>query len=311
MEEYSKPSIIVVAGPTATGKTNLALQLAEMYNGEIISADSMQIYKGLDIATAKASKVEQAAIPHHLLDIIDPSSKYSVANFVDDANDAILDITKRGGTPIVCGGTGLYISSLVNGITFTGEKTDISLRESLQNDLLEKGAEAMLELVRENDPEYAQKLHLNDHKRIIRAIEIYQTTGKNMSEQLVISKPVEKPYHSTIIGLNFSSRKTLYDKINFRVDEMVTNNVQAEARLVYDNRNSWQTAAQAIGYKEFFPFFEGHSSFEAATDDVKQSSRRYAKRQISWFNRVEDIIWNDPETTNFEKICKHIRLDKG
>ena len=311
MEEYNKPSVIVVAGPTATGKTNLSLQLAERYNGEIISADSMQIYKGLDIATAKASKAEQLAVPHHLIDFVEPSNKYSVAEFVKDANNAVLDINKRGRTPIICGGTGLYISSLVNGISFTDEKTNTELRERLQNALLEKGAEAMLEIVRVNDPEYAQKLHLNDHKRIIRAIEIFETTGMNMSEHLALSVPAEKPYNATIIGLNFSSRKTLYDKINLRVEEMVNNNVELEAKMVYNNKDSWQTAAQAIGYKEYFPYFEGLVTFKEATENMKQSSRRYAKRQISWFGRVEDLDWVDPETTSFEKICNQIRIDKG
>lgn len=301
MADCNKPKLLAVAGPTASGKTALAIALAKQYGGEIISADSMQIYCGLDIGTAKATAQERAAVPHHLIDIAPPEQTYSVADFIPLAQQKIAEITARGHLPILCGGTGLYLSTLVNGITFTEEKEDNTVRDQLAKELTAYGAAYMLAKLAQVDPDYAAKLHENDHKRILRGLELYQKTGKTMSQQLRDSRPIEKPYNTLVFGLNYASRELLYQRINLRVDKMVEEGVLKEAELVYRHRENWKTAAQAIGYKEFFPYLAGDQSLAECTEKLKQATRNYAKRQLSWFRGMPELCWLDAENPRPEQ----------
>ncbi len=286
-----KKKIVVICGPTASGKTGLSLLLAQKFNGEIISADSMQVYKKLDIGTAKATAEEQNVAPHHLVDILKPDQPYNVQQFVEMASKAIDDIISRGKLPVIAGGTGLYIESLINGIRFSDQPDNTQIKQELQQQLAEYGAEYMYGILRQIDPDYAQTVHPNNHVRVLRAIEIYRLTGHNMTWQLQNSKPAEKPYDVLLLGLNFEDRQKLYNNINYRVDIMMEEGILPEARYVYDNRNTFKTCVSAIGYKEFFPYFEGESSLESCIDKLKQASRNYAKRQLTWFNRMRDINW--------------------
>ena len=286
-----KNKIIVICGPTASGKTGLSLLLAQQLNGEVISADSMQIYRNLDIGTAKATKEEQSIAPHHLVDILDPDEPYNVQQFVEMAGQIIEDICSRGKTPIIAGGTGLYIESLLNGIKFSDQPDNSRIKANLQQELTENGIEYMYNILKEIDPEYAATVHPNNTVRVLRAIEIYRLTGNTMSWQLANSKPSEKPYDYLIIGLNYTDRQKLYDNINKRVDIMVDDGVLSEAEYVYKNKETFKTCVSAIGYKEFFPYFEGDSSLSECIDKLKQASRNYAKRQLTWFKRMKDVSW--------------------
>ncbi|MCD7846865.1 MAG: tRNA (adenosine(37)-N6)-dimethylallyltransferase MiaA [Oscillospiraceae bacterium] len=284
-----KQKLIVVCGPTASGKTELAVSLAEIFDGEIVSADSMQIYRDISIATAKPTTEEMRGIKHHMIDILDLSEEFSVADYVRLASDCIKDIASRGKTPIVCGGTGLYISSLVNGISFDETCSSTELREELSELAEEKGGEYLLEILREFDPESAARLHPNNLMRIIRAIEVYEISGVTMTEANKLSQK-ESPYDPIMIGLNFSDREFLYDRVNKRVDRMLEMGLLEEAKMVLSRENV-ATAGQAIGYKEFKPYFDGEKSLDECVESIKQDSRRYAKRQLTWFRRDERINW--------------------
>lgn len=289
MEERKK--IIVICGPTASGKTGLSLVLAKKFGGEIISADSMQVYKNLDIGTAKATDEEQQAAPHHLVDFLDPSEPYNVEIFTRLAKDKIEEISKRGNVPFIVGGTGLYIESLVNGITFTEQKSDKSVRNKLEQQLAENGNEWLHQQLTEIDPEYAVTVHPNNAVRVMRALEIYYTTGVTMTQQIAASKPKEKPYDVLFLATGFLDRAKLYENIDKRVDIMVNLGVLDEAKYVYENKDIFVNSAAAIGYKEFFPYFENVQSLDECIDNLKKGSRHYAKRQLTWFNRMEDINW--------------------
>lgn len=289
MEERKK--IIVICGPTASGKTGLSLVLAKKFGGEIISADSMQVYKNLDIGTAKATDEEQQTAPHHLVDFLDPSEPYNVEIFTRLAKDKIEEISKRGNVPFIVGGTGLYIESLVNGITFTEQKSDKSVRNKLEQQLAEKGNEWLHQQLTEIDPEYAVTVHPNNAVRVMRALEIYYTTGVTMTQQIAASKPKEKPYDVLFLATGFLDRAKLYENIDKRVDIMVQLGVLNEAEYVYKNRDTFVNSAAAIGYKEFFPYFENTQTLDECIDNLKKGSRHYAKRQLTWFNRMEDINW--------------------
>ncbi|MBQ3008609.1 MAG: tRNA (adenosine(37)-N6)-dimethylallyltransferase MiaA [Oscillospiraceae bacterium] len=283
--------MVVICGPTASGKTGLSLILAQKYNGEIISADSMQVYRKLDIGTAKATAEEQSIAPHHLVDVLDPEEPYNVQIFTELARNAIDDIVSRGKLPIIAGGTGLYIESLINGIKFSEQEDNSRIKKELQDMLREKGKEYMYNMLVEIDPEYAQTVHPNNTVRVLRAIEIYRLTGNNMTYQLQNSKPAEKPYDCLLLGLKFEDRAKLYDNINYRVDIMIQDGIIPEAEYVYKNRNSFKTCVSAIGYKEFFPYFDGKMTLKECIEKLKQASRNYAKRQLTWFNRMKDINW--------------------
>ena len=288
-----KHPVVAVVGPTATGKTALGVALAQHFSGEVISCDSMQIYKGLDVGTAKVTPEETCGIPHHGVDILTPDKPFSVADFTAMAGRLEREISARGALPILVGGTGLYVQSFLNGVRFTDEKAPAGLREQLAAELAEKGGTAMYEELRQVDPEAAAAIHPNNQVRVLRALEHYRATGKKLSEQKAESLPPEKPYRSLILGLDFPDRAALYRRIDLRVDKMLEAGILPEAELVWQNRETYRTAAQAIGYKEFFPYFEGAASLEACTDKLKQTSRNYAKRQLTWFRHMEGVVWLD------------------
>ena len=289
-EQEPKKKLIAIVGPTASGKTALAIELAKKYDGEVVSADSMQIYKGMEIASAKPTEEEMQGIPHHLMSFLEPSETFSVSDFVRLATEAIEDILNRGKLPIVCGGAGLYIRSLLDNVAFTAEEPDEALRSELNARLESEGGEALLKELSSFDPETAAKLSPNDGKRIVRAIEIYRTTGITMSEQISLSKLTPSPYDVTVIGLTFADRQNLYDRINRRVDEMLVRGLLPEADKFYSSEKS-VTSSAAIGYKELKPYLDGKITLDAATEKLKMESRRYAKRQITWFKRDEYIHW--------------------
>lgn len=288
-----KHPVLAVVGPTASGKTALGVALAEQFGGEIISADSMQIYKGLDVGTAKVTPEETRGIPHHGVDILQPDELFSVADFTALAGALEREISSREHLPILVGGTGLYVQSFLYGVRFAAEKTPDGLREQLAAELNEKGPEAMYAELQAVDPEAAAAIHPNNHIRVLRALEHYRATGKKLSEQKADSLPPEKPYRSLILGLDFPERAQLYRRIDLRVDKMLDAGLLDEAKLVYDHRQTYRTAAQAIGYKEFFPYFEGTAPLDACTEKLKQASRNYAKRQLTWFRHMDGVVWLD------------------
>lgn len=284
-----KIPLIVVAGPTASGKTALGVELAKRLGGEVVSADSMQIYQGMDIASAMPSEDEMQGVPHHMLKFLPQSERYSVAAYCQAANEAIADIVSRGKQPVLVGGTGLYINSLVDNIEFTQEETDLALREKLHQRLEEEGIGALLAELGEVDPESASRLHENDTKRILRALEFYYQTGVTITEQARLSKVKGSPYEPFIIGLNARNREFLYERINKRVGIMAENGLVEEAKSCLADTKA--TAAQAIGHKELLPYFNGEISLDEALDNLRQQTRRYAKRQLTWFRKDERVNW--------------------
>ena len=286
----SKPKIICVAGPTASGKTSYAIQLAKKLDGEVVSCDSMQIYKYMNIGTAKPTKEEMEGIPHHMMDFVDPRENYSVAEYVKDANECIADIIRRGKMPIVCGGTGLYMDSLVCGIEFQEEKFDEEYRAELTAFAEKEGVVALHKILEEADVEVAEKIHPNNVKRVIRALEIIKSTGltKTEADRRAVKEPA---YDAEIFGLDMD-REILYGRINRRVDIMMEQGLLAEAEnLLKMGIPKDSTAMQAIGYKELVAFFDGKCSLEEAIEIIKRESRRYAKRQLTWFRRNSGIKW--------------------
>lgn len=274
--------VIVIEGPTASGKTSLAVELAKRFEGEIVGADSMQIYKKMQIATAKPTTDETHGVSYHMIDFLEPDDEFSVADYVQMAHEAISGIHSRGNLPIICGGTGLYIDSLLNNICFAEADTDPAIRDNLTKLAAEKGGEYMLKMLGEFDPETASQLHANNLKRIVRAIEVYKTTGITMSEQNRLSKECESPYDSLKFFLNFKNREKLYERIDNRVDKMISQGLIDEARSVL-SEGDLKTSGQAIGYKELKPYFNGEKELSECIDSLKRSTRRYAKRQITWF----------------------------
>ena len=290
MEEKKEKTLIAVVGPTASGKTELAVQLAKKYDGEVVSADSMQIYIGMDIASAKPTKEEMDGVPHHLIDFLDPYETFSVSDYVKLAARAIDKIIAKGKQPIICGGTGLYIRSLINNISFSDEEKNEELRRELEEKYDEQGGEAMLRELSGFDPESAARLHPSDKKRIVRAVEIYRSTGICMTEHIRRSKLVPSPYRVTAIGLTFADRQKLYERINLRVDRMLEMGLLEEAKKFYADEKG-HTASAAIGYKELRPYLEGRISLEAAVEKLKMETRRFAKRQMTWFRSDNYIHW--------------------
>ena len=285
----NKIPVIAVVGPTASGKSDLAIEICLRFGGEAVSADSMQIYKGMNIATAKPTEAEKKGIPHHVMDFLPDTESFSVAAYQRMAGKAIADIHSRGRLPVVVGGTGLYIDTLLNNIQLTEDSCDTELREKLKARAENEGMEAMLAELRGIDPEYAEKMHINNGKRILRALELWYSSGITMTEQLENSHR-ESPYSVCFIGLDAVDRQYLYDRINRRVDLMLKNGLEAEAREYLSKENT-TTSSQAIGYKELKPYFDGEIPLEQAVENLKQSTRRYAKRQLTWFRRNECINW--------------------
>ena len=285
-----RPKLLVLCGPTASGKTALGVALAQATGGEVVSADSMQIYRRMDIGTAKPTKEEMGGVPHHMLDVADPAEDYSVARYVHDADACVRDILARGRLPIVVGGTGLYIDNLIAGrdfAPFTG-----AWREKLQARAREEGLPALHEELRRIDPDRAEKLHPNDEKRILRALEVWYETGETITAHDQRTRSLPPRYDALRVCLNFSRREDLWARIDRRVDQMMADGLEEEVRaLLASGVPPAATAMQAIGYKEFAAALRGEETMDQAVDQVKLRSRQYAKRQLTWFRRTPDIRW--------------------
>ena len=286
-----KERIIAIVGPTASGKTRLSVALAEALDGEIISFDSMQIYRGMDIGTAKPTVEERRGIPHHMIDIADPREDYSVSRFVEEADRILQDILSRGKAVILVGGTGLYIDSLMKGLEFA-PLPHSGVREELTRIAQEQGIEVLMDRLRAVDPESAQRIHPSNQKRVIRALEIYLESGKTMTQHNLETQERPPKYEPLWIGLDYVNREALYDRINRRVDLMVEQGLLDELKsLLSQGIPPEATSMQAIGYKELLGYIRGECTLEEATDLLKQSSRRYAKRQRTWFRRNPEVNW--------------------
>lgn len=292
-----KKKIIVIGGPTATGKTKLSVELSKKYNGEIISADSMQIYKYLDIGSAKPTEEEKEGIPHYMIDEVSPFDAFSVADFTQRAKKYADDIISRGRLPIIVGGTGLYISSFIDNVEFSDAAPDDKIRQNLNKKLEEIGAEGLYNILKEVDEKASQAIHPNNTKRVIRALEIFYSTGKTMTEQNMLSKLSPSPYEPLMLAL-CAPREILYERINLRVDKMMEAGLLDEIKNLLDmGLTCKHQAMQGIGYKEFIPYFEGNAELSDVIEQVKQNSRRYAKRQLTWFKRDERYNWIDISDT--------------
>lgn len=315
MESCEKKPLLAIVGPTASGKTSLSVLLAKRLDGEILSCDSMQIYRGMDVGTAKPTLEERRGIPHHLIDLIDADAPFSCADYVRAASQAINEVTARGKLPILCGGTGLYLDALLRGGNFEETETDPALREELLAYAAQYGNHALHERLSEIDPESAAAIHENNVKRVIRALEIYRTTGMTKSEADRRSRIPDSPYRSLVIGLHYPDRALLYQRIGQRVDQMLADGLEEETRElllrgVFD-KNS--TAAQAIGYKELLGYLRGEESLADATERLKIATRRYAKRQLTWFGARPYVHWISmtspcgelrPAEELIEEICR-------
>jgi tRNA dimethylallyltransferase len=285
----NKIPIVAVVGPTASGKTALSIEIAKHFGGEIIGADSMQIYKNMSIASAAPTSEEKGDIPHHLFEFLDPSESFSVAEYVTLADKKAREITSRGKLPILVGGTGLYVDSFLGNLKFSAEENTAEIREKLEKEAENLGTAALLERLKEIDPEAAAKLHENDKKRIIRALEVYSIHGITPTEMNLRSKAEPSPYKSIYIGATYKDRELLYKRIEKRVYMMVEQGLLQEAEKSYKMLGN--TAVQAIGHKEFYPYFDGEISKDEAIESLIRSTRRYAKRQLTWFRRNENINW--------------------
>ena len=295
--------VAAVVGATASGKTALAVELAGRLGGEVISADSMQIYRGLSIATAKPTSEEMKGIPHHLIDFVPLDGEFSVARFCELGHEAIADISSCGKLPIVCGGTGLYVDSLLNNIIFADIPSDEALRDRLNSEFDGIGGEALLERLREIDPETAKRLSPADKKRIVRGLEVYELSGVTLSEFNRRSRGFPDRYQSVIIGIGYRDRQKLYDRINRRVDLMMIAGLPDEVRKFYAE-NAGRTVIQAIGCKELLPYLRGEQSLDEAVEKLKMETRRFAKRQLTWFRRNDKIIWiYADECGSFEELA--------
>lgn len=306
--------VVSIVGPTASGKTKLSVELAKHFNGEIVSADSMQIYRGMQIATAKPTKTEMDGIPHHMMDFLLSDKTYSVASYVKDASECIADIHSRGKLPFIVGGTGLYVDSLLNNVSFSDDKRDEEYCAELRKIGEEEGADKLLDMLSKFDPESAERLRDGRNiKRIIRAIEFYKTTGKTITEQIKESHNVPSPYSAVKIGLNCRNRQVLYDRINRRVDIMLEEGLLEETQRVINSELSY-TSVKAIGYKELIPYFKENKNLNDCVEKLKMETRRYAKRQITWFKRDTEINWiYIDEYNSFEEIYSQAKaiIERG
>ncbi len=286
----SKIPIIAVVGPTASGKSNLAVALAKHYDAEILSFDSMQLYKGMDIATAKPTKEEMQGVPHHMISAVEPDEAFSVARYKASADKIIDEIVARGKRVVMVGGTGLYLDTVLQNIELLQGEDTSEIRERLKAELAEKGPTAMLEKLRKIDPKTAETLHENNTGRVLRALEVYYSTGFTMSYQVENSKNTPSRYRPVYIGLNAKNRDFLYDRINTRVDVMLQTGLLSEVKT-FVNSAPGTTAKQAIGLKELAPYARGEETLESCVERLKMETRRYAKRQLTWFRRNDDVNW--------------------
>lgn len=296
-----KPIVYVIGGPTASGKSKLAVELAKKVNGEIISADSMQIYKEMNIGTAKVNKEEMQGVQHYLVDFVSPDERYSVSNFKKDAEKAIEEILEKGKTPIVVGGTGLYIDSLIYGIEFQDEEVDLEYREKLNKIADEKGLESLYKKAQEIDPEAMKKISINDRKRIIRVLEIYHKTGKTKTEQELQSRKNEVKYEYKVFAITMD-REKLYERIEKRVDSMIEQGLIEEVKQILNKYHTFPTAMQGLGYKEVVEYLEGSCTKEEMIEKIKKETRHYAKRQLTWFRKNKETIWLDGEKSTDENV---------
>ncbi|MFJ7976491.1 tRNA (adenosine(37)-N6)-dimethylallyltransferase MiaA [Peribacillus sp. NPDC096379] len=287
--EQENNKLLVIIGPTAVGKTKLSIEMAKRFNGEIISGDSMQVYKGMDIGTAKITPNEMDGIPHFLLDIKEPNESFSAADFQEQANQAIADIQKRGKLPIIVGGTGLYIQSVIYDYQFSEAPSNLEYRKRLESIVETDGIEPLIEKLRSIDPESAERIHPNNIRRIIRALEIYYCTGITMSNQLE-KQTSELKYDTALIGLTMN-REALYRRINHRVDVMVEQGLMEEVKSFHEQGLRDCQSIQAIGYKELYDYFDDRLTIDESVEALKQNSRRYAKRQLTWFRNKMDVKW--------------------
>ena len=298
-----KPKVVVIVGPTASGKTALSIELAKRIGGEIISSDSMQIYKDMNIGTAKVTKEEMQGIKHYLIDFVPPNQRYTVSDFKKDATRAIKEILREAKIPIVVGGTGLYVNSLIYGI----EYQDMQFDEEYRNKLMkiaetEEGLNNLWEQAQKINPESMKKRSKKDKKRIVRVLEIYKATGKTKTEQEILSRKKEIEYDFKIFGISMD-REQLYERINKRVDIMINQGLEKEVRNLLEKYSEFPTAMQGLGYKEVVEYFNGILTRGEMIDKIKQESRRYAKRQLTWFRRNKEIIWLDAN----EEMEKNIK----
>lgn len=312
----SAPKIAVITGPTATGKTALGVMLALELGGEVVSADSMQVYRGMDIGTAKVTKEEMRGIPHHMIDIAEPCENYSVARYVMEADECVQDILKRGLLPIIVGGTGLYIDSLVAGRDFDESASDEQLRRGLELKYASVGGEALLEELSSIDPERALKLHPSDKKRILRALEVFYTTGRTITEHDAETRRAPDRYDAAVIALSFEDRGRLYAGIDKRAEAMAEAGLFDEVRsLLAGGVSEKCTAMQAIGYKEAARAIRGEITYDEAIDIIKRESRRYAKRQLTWLRRREEVCWilwgNEPDFNFGRRISTEFLRSHG
>ena len=296
-----KPTVYVIGGPTASGKSKLAVELAKKINGEIISADSMQIYKDMNIGTAKITNQAMQGIKHYLIDFISPEQRYSVSSFKKDAEDAIEKILSNGKTPIIVGGTGLYIDSLIYGIEFQDEKIDTKYREKLNKIAEIEGLEKLYKKAQKIDPEAMAKISANDRKRIIRVLEIYHKTGKTKTEQEKESRKNEVKYNYKVFAITIP-REKLYERINKRVDQMLEQGLIEEVEKILEKYSYFPTAMQGLGYKEVIEYLENKITKEEMIEKIKKETRHYAKRQITWFKKNKETIWLDGEKTTEENV---------
>lgn len=309
----TKPKVIVICGPTASGKTGLSVKVAQAMNGEIVSCDSMQIYKDMNIGTAKVTKEEMQGIPHYLIDFVSPDERYSVADFQIDSEKAIGEIIAKGKTPIVVGGTGLYVDTLVYHIQYPEIETDLEYRKQLEEMIQEQGLEAAYQKAKEIDPQAIEKISSNDQKRIMRILEIYHQTGKTKTELEIASRREEPPYEYLVYAIDMD-REKLYDRINQRVDIMINQGLIEEVQELLTKYKDFPTAMQGLGYKEVVDYLNGNMTREEMIDTLKQETRRYAKRQLTWFRKNKEIKWIDglaPAEENIQRILEDYEKGKA
>lgn len=310
----NKPKILAVVGPTASGKTSLSIALAKALGGEVLSCDSMQIYRDMDIGTAKPTEEEREGIPHHLIDVVAADEPFSCAEYAALAKARIAEVLSRGKLPIFCGGTGLYLDGVLRGgSSYEKTETDPAYRTSLERMAAEQGAEAVHAMLAAVDPEAAQATHPNNVKRVIRALEIYHTTGVTKTELDKRSRESECEYDALVLGIRYPDTEELYRRINLRVDIMIEQGLPEECRRLMEagvfERSA--TAAQAIGYKELFPYLRGELPLESCTETLKMATRRYAKRQMTWFRMHGNVVWLDREAGTSERELIAIATDKA
>lgn len=296
--------ILVIVGPTAVGKTELSLRLAEELGAEIISADSMQVYRGMDIGTAKAGQEERERVVHHLLDVVDPDQPFNVADFIKLAEEVLAQLNQRGVVPLITGGTGLYLDALLEGFLFPDTAADPQIRQELEKQAKEDPLSLHEELQRV-DPKSAERLHRNDLRRIIRALEVYRRTGKPISEQQQKREQEERPYRTLYIGLT-RDREELYARINARVDQMLEQGLVEEVAELLKKYPNQPTALQALGYKEIAHYLRGELNLEEAVELLKRDTRRYAKRQLSWFKRNKRIQWFNRSQLSDDEVFREV-----